>query len=176
MTYNLTIDPGVGGMGVAYWDASQWGDYVVSYKNSAVIHHDQAAIGFMEKAKSVTDRLRTLVHPLWVSSVWIEYPEYYETKGGKVTAESGSLVKLSVLTGMVTHVFLTHPSHPRVVWIPPSSWKGQLKKDVTKKRLIARASQRMLSDLDRQASHAWDAVGMGVKLQEIANGLVATDD
>lgn len=166
-TYVLTIDPGLGGTGVGYWTSQHWGNPYQSYQSALVVHHDTKAVSLEEKLCSLSDRLRALWGGLDVVRALIEYPEYYETKGGLVTAESGSLVKLAVVTGHIICTLQSLPSKPRVVLVPPSSWKGQVTKKVMQQRVRPLLPVHALAELERKASHAWDAVGIGVWAQGV---------
>ncbi len=88
------------------------------------------------------------------SVVLIEEPSFHQSVGGQVVARSGSLMKLALLAGALYAV----PCPVRRVWVPVASWKGQLPKEVVKRRLSRRLSG---SGFQPANSHEWDAVGVG---------------
>ena len=166
MSVIMTVDPGLGGLGIATWSAGLWGDYNASYQTCLVLHFAKDCKTYEDRITSMATVFDRLVRGLDLNKVVFEFPEHYESAGGRVTAESGSLVKLAVLTGTLVGVLIKQDRVPVIEFVTPTTWKGQVRKELMQDRLKTKISDTMLYDLEHRASHAWDAVGIGVKLQE----------
>lgn len=133
----LTIDPGITGTGWAQWDKDwnlkRWGVYKPRQTSTT-------------KKEEIVDFIKQKAPGL--SKVWVEEPEFFQSKGGMVTARSGALVKLTVLVGMIIQATGATPIKVR-------DWKGNLPKDVVIKRIHKITGQWFLS-------HDADAVGIGL--------------
>ncbi len=144
----ITIDPGVGGTGWALWNA-KWG-----LLKNGVIHEAYGGqetddlIIWKHRAIKVSERVREMC---WkgVDELYIEYPSVF---GGGVAAQSGAVVKLACLVGMIcgsagVNYFELVPVH---------AWKGNLPKDVVQRRI-----KKLLPNAKAE-SHDWDAIGIGL--------------
>lgn len=87
--------------------------------------------------------------------VYIEYPAFFESFGGQVSARKGSLVKLAVVVGMTFNACRGRGLRPQFVNV--NDWKGQLKKKIIERRI-----RRVVPGIELKL-HEWDAVGIGLK-------------
>lgn len=147
----LSIDPGVGGTGFAVWQRGK-------LTEAGTIHFDGNLIHWEDKARDILLKFSSLLRFHDVDDLVIEYPSFMGGTGGHMVASSGDLVKLAVLTGMITGSAILQGV--AVEPVPVGNWKGQLPKAVCvnriKKILPAWALLGKLSD------HAWDAIGIGL--------------
>lgn len=90
----------------------------------------------------------------------LELPEHWvSTTNVKVAAESGALVKLSMITGAILYAVKSSKSftaNSKVLLPEAKKWKGQLPKEVMKNRLIKKYPE--LKKVG--SSHTIDAVGL----------------
>lgn len=90
--------------------------------------------------------------------VVLEMPRFYQSSGGLLCARAGSLIKLAMLTGSI-YGKLKVICEPTL--IDSSIWKGQLPKNVAKRR-----TKKFLSGSEwvyrPKNEHEWDALGLAV--------------
>lgn len=102
--------------------------------------------------------LRTLLDQEPVDHLVLETPELHQSAGGMVTARSGALIKLTLITGAYMGVAFSRGG-VYIYNVRPSMWKGQLPKTIVAARVQARMSKKTnFTDMD---SHMIDAVGLG---------------
>lgn len=105
--------------------------------------------------QSVIDVLDKSV--LGIDVVVIEYPQFFDTGGGRMVARRGDLGKLFETVGVIEASVMVRGYY--VVHAPVISWKGQLPKKVVNERIeriLGRMPCRKLS------THDWDAVGIAL--------------
>ena len=155
--YWMSIDPGVGGTGFAVWSAEDF-DSLSPPIDSGSIECDDSSAAWIERAARIGDLLRTTVcrkYPL--CHVFYEHPAFLEGPKGIASARDGSLVKLSIIAGIVV-ASTAVPTCTRVTPVP-LHWKGQMSKTMTEKRIRERIPDYRARD---GADHEWDAIGIGL--------------
>ena len=151
----LTIDPGVGGTGFAVWDCERFHE-LVEPVDSGAIECDGSGCEWIEKVMRIGDLLRTTVCRKYViSHVFYEHPQFIEGPRGIASARDGSLVKLSLIAGVVV---ASAAANARVVPVP-LHWKGQMNKEKTERRIRQRLPNYQATD---DVDHEWDAIGIGL--------------
>lgn len=85
------------------------------------------------------------------------------THGSK--ADPDDLIKLAILCGAIAQAFQQRAM--TVLFIEPAAWKGQLPKEVTTARAVARLSDAEMSRVVLPSAaglqhNVWDAVGIGL--------------
>lgn len=142
----LAIDPGLSGTGLARFTHGRLEQvYAV---NHTVGDWTERLFEYTKSVFKVAEKYR-------VGACIIEYPSLFQTSGGMTVARSGNLLKLTMLCGALFSVLELY--NPEL--LPVNTWKGNLKKDVVRrriKRLIPTPGDFTLN------SHTWDAVGMGM--------------
>ncbi len=147
-TNYLTIDPGISGTGYALW-TDQW------HFLHAGILEAPSNLSWEEKAGNIAQQLDTLAWRRKAWKIFIEYPQFMQSKGGLVTARSGALVKLSWFVGVLSGVL----TDKEVELVTVREWKGQLPKNLVVKRI-----NRIMPG-NHLKSHMFDAVGIGLYKQ-----------
>jgi Holliday junction resolvasome RuvABC endonuclease subunit len=146
---SLSIDPGLGGTGLAFWHDSK-------LRRCGILRCKNDRAPWEQRVKELGEAVVNAATELNVGAVAIEYPAFFGSVGGQMVAARGDLVKLATLVG-----FMAGRLHPvPVEFIPVNTWKGQLPKDVVEKRL-RRMFPKFTSRFDVR-SHMWDAIGVGV--------------
>ena len=150
----LSIDPGLGGTGWAYWESRK-------HPTSVGIVRDTA------RDDLLTERCYELCGKLWkaipqhdIPTVIIEMPQHMTNRAG-IAAQAGSVYKLAFLVGTISLYWRMGTSRATVHAIQPGEWKGQLPKDVVKRRIEQRLGRATCRRLNIR-SHAYDAVGIGL--------------
>ncbi len=95
---------------------------------------------------------------------YVEEPKFWTSSTGMGAAQSGSLIKLAMLTGYL--IAQLHLFKVRVQLVPIQKWKGGLPKAVTSRRV-----ERFLGVNPCQwkgvTHHQWDAIGIGLHVRGI---------
>jgi hypothetical protein len=98
-------------------------------------------------------------------SLVIEMPILFAgTAGGMAAAGNNSLQKLCAYVGMVTGLAMASLDKVAVRLVSVRDWKGQLPKDVVKKRIIKALGAPACLDFKLDV---WDAVGIGLWAQGV---------
>ena len=154
----VCVDPGVGGTGIAVWDNLQRsGGRLGPRLRHVVKPHGRGDWGsrmdqVVEEAVRVIDTSMP-EHSLIV----IEVPIVWAGSARSLAAgQRGELTKLAVLAGAIGGAFW---SRTRVLFIWPSTWKGQMPKAAVGARIA-----RTLGASLRFPDHVEDAIGMGLAL------------
>jgi hypothetical protein len=146
----VAIDPGLNSMGVALWG---------SVRNDSTTPET-----FLLKAPR---KLDLAPRALWIArqlasqlprgfergDFVCEYPAWH---GIQLGWAAGDLQKLVFLVGVLAGYFNTAHSFTPVT---PKEWKGQLPKDVVKRRLVKKFGPGATREWERDM---WDAVGIGL--------------
>ncbi len=148
----ITIDPGTSGCGWARWDSLwnllDYGIFIPATWKGKDINDLQL---WQYKAEQVSEEMVRQCGTK-VTEIYIEYPSVF---GGGVAAQSGAVVKLACLVGMILG-----KSPANLQWlIPVQEWKGQMSKAMVEKRV-----KRILPNC-KATSHAIDAIGIGLYKQ-----------
>lgn len=146
----LALDPGVGATAFAYWE-----DVTNGFAPDSAGEIKAGTGSWLTRCQRLVGRLEAVVTELHPTHMVVEYPAYFQSPGGQLTASSGDLVKLAVLTGMLLEV--GRVAGCTCVLVEVRQWKGQLPKDVTQKRL-----ERVVGEHPEWSHHIYDAVGIGL--------------
>lgn len=153
----LTVDPGLGGTGLAFWPTLSRCSRARLPAWTRVVNAGR--MSWQERAFEIAEHVRNL--SVSAGIVFIEIPRLWTgSKTSRASASRGDLTKLSVLAGAILHAMRLTPRE--IVTAFPSDWKGQLPKPAVDAR-IQRALGRQYPD------HAADAVGMGLAIQGVLN-------
>lgn len=145
----LSIDPGVI-FGYAVFD-----DANVRPKIFGV--HTPKKGEWLDRCRESAAFINKLINDHDPDLILCEWPAYRESAAGRAAAASDSLVKLSVMVGMIVAVCSQHGID--FVPIPVPVWLGQ-----RNEMMIQRRVQRIIgyTDAEMPKSHALDAVGIGL--------------
>jgi len=159
----LTVDPGLGGTGLAFWkDFTVWEsegvrppDSVHSLRTGRQDSHWwDRCIRLSKSFELIMRRYR------WPGLVVVEGQELWSSSGtSQASVGKGDMFKTAYLVGMIGHT--VHGGRCICRLVPPSQWKGQLSKQAVVKRI-----KRRLPDVEDAclADHVSDAVGLGLFL------------
>lgn len=145
----ISIDPGVGGTGVALWIPSK--PYPIHTK---LLQPDKTQT-WTERMYYICEGLQDILHKYKPQEAIIEQPTFLRSKFGIAAAASGNLVKLSMIAGAILFVCKEYGCDSNTVL--PARWKGKKKKEDTQ-----RAIRRILPDLKVKNHNTLDAVGVGL--------------
>lgn len=153
----LSIDPGLGGTGIAVWDRYSW--------SASIVRGPTTSFNVFDKSRSdnLSDRIDNILGQFYTllssaSEVHMEYPEYFDDLGGNRTAKRGDLVKLTFVAGAIFGC--CYSCGVKVKLYKPTTWKGQLTKDQVEIKI--RHILEGKCDLSGVKSHSWDAIGIGL--------------
>lgn len=153
-TYNIpnglwcSLDPGQN-TAIAYW---QKGD-LIGYS-----HYAGKGENWDEKVNSIVYQLDRALETTTPLSLFFENPSYFGQGAGKVAAQSGSLVKLTTLVGVVRALCVRRGIETVPVGV--NEWKGQMSKQAVQKRV----ENRLGKPVD-EVDHIVDAIGIGLFVQ-----------
>lgn len=151
MAIRYSIDPGVGGTGVARWNG-------LNLIKAFTLHSKEES--WLYSAEAIALQLREefeFNRPSGIDRFFVESPVYFGGKN-RVVAESGDLCKLAMLAGMILHECMRFSR--MVELVTPGEWKGNLPKSVCAAR-IRRTMGREFPNY-RLSNHAVDAIGIGL--------------
>lgn len=143
----LTVDPGIIGTGYAVW-ARDWS--LISW-GQIQPRKDRT---LEQRSSLILSTLKMLIMKYTAMELYIEYPAVFSGKLGIAIAKRGDIVKLAFVTGIICGI-----SWKRFNLVPVNKWKGQLPKEVVKKRINKIFPNYVLKD------HEYDAVGLGLYLR-----------
>lgn len=151
----ISVDPGVGGTGVARWlDSGKLFD-------THTLHASKEG-EWLYRAFAIVRAFEIILEsPAFeINEVVLEGPVFMGGAGGHTVAASGDLCKLAMLAGMLARA--AHREHPaaNILLAAPADWKGQVSKEAAARRI------RKIMGADfpngRISNHAIDAVGIGL--------------
>lgn len=146
-----SIDPGLGGTGVAIWQYDKFRDAASPNPMLTKSLTDKHYEGYYRK-------LQQIFLEYGVKAILIENQAFMTgSVVGNASAKTGSVVKLAHFTGMVMGLCMQYGINHYLVDV--SAWKGQLPKKVTWDRM------RAAGYTGDAKSHAMDAVGIGMWAQ-----------
>ncbi len=164
MSFFLTVDPGLGGTGLAVFDTEQ-----LAPINTAVLNFKTAKADWIDRATEIVEQLdaflekyNTKFHYLSaISTAYIELPAFFTSAKGAscATGKDGGdsdLVKLAVLIGRFYEVFAMRSI--KIKFIRVNDWKGTLSKEAVIKRICS----RLKCPIDAYPNHVADSVGIGL--------------
>lgn len=147
----LAVDPGFGGTGFAVFRGRK-------LTRCGVLHPPRAET-IVTRAHYLADAVATEVALSRSDTVLCEWPSFFDTAGGHLTARSGALGKLFFLVGTLHGRCATMGVTFRLV--PVALWKGQLPKPVVIRRIRRVLGAERCKELHIHHD-AWDAVGIGL--------------
>ena len=148
----MTIDPGLGGTGIAIWDTEQWEVQKKLNEHKSYPINPTVTLTIYKKEK-ILFGIEKLCMKHNVVLAYIENAYYGASEKGQVTASSGALVKLSEFIGEITSIL---KCYCQVRLVSPQKWKGTMTKEAVIHRILKRCPHIVAT------SHAWDAVGIGL--------------
>ncbi len=162
--YNISIDPGGTGLGVAFWEKKKWDDLCCP-AFCEVIEPSESFAEWHLTTLDVAGQLHRLMSNHLICRVYIEKVGYFDSHKGQTAARSEALEKLVTAYGAILFAasFYCNGIFP----IPVNTWKGQLNKQIVNNRIIG-----LLPDIKRVPglkTHAWDAVGVGLYAKGFLN-------
>lgn len=108
-----------------------------------------------DNCQVVWDKLYEAYSKEWPQEVIIEYPELHAGMAAVAARESGAIFKLSFVCG---GIFSLLREIAVIKLVTPSKWKGQLTKELTRKRLYRIYPEIVDKNLDHNIV---DAIGIG---------------
>lgn len=161
----MFIDPGLDGTGWAFFE---W--LVINGKRNALSPHSsgsfkpKSSVHWQTKAEEVWSWFEGHCATYQIKVLVIESPEAWLGDAiGLASIQRGDIFKLMYLIGGLADVARRRGIRVPVM-ISPREWKGQLPKDVTKKR-VKRAFDNKKWCPQTSTTHEFDAVGMGLAAQ-----------
>ncbi len=146
----MSIDPGRN-LGVCLWDAD-------AFRNKTAIPLWYKTYKF-DSLPQYWETLDKLITSHGVTQAFSEDAEYMEdSEKGRIAARAGDLVKLVKFVGNLEQLFYRHGVPLTLISV--MRWKGNIPKDKLFQQMFT-----FWTPVNRQASHALDAVGIGFALQ-----------
>lgn len=143
MTTVLAIDPSINNCGIAVFKDGKLHAW-------ELLHPSKETKDYIEKSKSIYMQIKVLSKKYHCDYIVTEICDYFGVSGFHAR-ESGSIFKLMFLIGMLC-------SLPNVKTIIPRGWKGQLPKDVMRRRFIKDLPNL---DIEHMDHNVLDAIGIG---------------
>ncbi len=159
LKYFFSVDPGINGTGVAIWDLDH------KYKkvppiNAFTIKATKRTT-WENRSNTMTKSFYSVLDRYKPEQIYMEYPAYFHSAGGKMVAERGDLVKLAALAGMLCGASTVSDFPVAWTWVNVVDWKGQLPKLVCVQRIDKILGQTFDSE------HSYDAVGIGLWVKDL---------
>lgn len=147
----LTIDPG-NAIGYALWRKDLWRRGILTHPVSYGKIENRK-----DKEKTFHQFKELVINNMPITLAFMENSALMRGSAtGRVSADSGALVKLSQTIGRLYQILIDN--HVKVELISVAKWKGSLPKDVCERRI-----RRLLPRLrDKESNHAIDAIGIGL--------------
>ena len=162
VVYNASVDPGVNALGWAAWRVDEWGDCAAPAE-CGVIKVRGLSRPWDQKLNDLMHDYRRLVHMRfypWIT--FVEWPEFRSGNAvGNAAAARGDLGHLCFAVGRHAEMVVAGSLLCAFEPVSVSKWKGQL----TKKAVMHRIAKKIGTQSQAGkpiASHAWDAVGVGL--------------
>lgn len=156
MNSMLAVDPGLQ-MGWAYFPEGK------KYPTKAgLIKPMTKGKDFFVQLHSTIAQFASLLIKFSPRDTAVEWPSYFSSLGGRATAGSGSLVKLTFGIGKLAQIVEAYGSN--FVPVPVNKWKGQLSKRIVEKRIRRILPVAKLKKL-KPEKDVWDAIGIGLYMR-----------
>jgi Holliday junction resolvasome RuvABC endonuclease subunit len=167
VTTLLSIDPGVNDLGWATWSWRRRKRLEAPLSCGVFSARDRGGLKrhWSLKIEDLMGQLWRVVEDLELRHVAIEMPESMGGAKGIAARKRGDVVHLAYCVGYVAAI--AHAKSATVDPVRVSRWKGQLPKRVVQAR-VERAIGLVAQDGTRIASHAVDAVGVGLTVKGFA--------
>jgi len=157
----MTVDPGIGGTGIAYWDMISRGRSKPHLPDTVKAITSKEPV-WESKVEAITATFSGVLEALKPNWVIIEFQELWAGSASSMaSASGGSLFKLTYLTGQFGKAVNDRCPNMAVL-IGPSGWKGQLSKKAIDLRI-----RRAFGKKVKFPNHVSDAVGMGLAIQGV---------
>ena len=164
--YVVAIDPSINNVGCAVFEKMVSGAKLI---DKIIIHPSKFAKNgnYQEKSRDiigqivrVMDAVSKLDFPHNDVQLVTEIPQSFGVSGS-LSRESGAMLKLTFIAGMIFNITDT------VVSYEPNQWKGQMPKDVVARRLQRYYPKEKIYDVKRKKfimdHNIVDAIGIGHK-------------
>lgn len=153
----LTVDPGITATGYAFWESIARPGPIRPSAFGVQLGTSRRRT-WEDRAGALCAWFSALLQHYKPNYVVIEFPELWSASAKSFASSStGDLFKLTYLVGgfgeIVRQVTMRNP-----LLVTPQQWKGQLPKDVVKKRI----KEMLQTDYP---NHTADAVGIGLRIQ-----------
>ena len=145
-----SVDTGLN-TGIAWWNGNDLHGY--SLVETSGKNWDEQADSFVAKLDQILDACTPM-------KVFYESPSYFGAGMGKVAAQSGSLVKLSVIVGILRGSVTRRGIDVQKIEV--RDWKGQMSKQATKQRVEKRLAKQI-----NEVDHIIDAIGIGLYVRGV---------
>jgi hypothetical protein len=162
--YVIAIDPSINNVGCAVFEKSS-----KKLLDKIIIHPSKFVKNatYLQKARDICSQIVKIMNS--VSSLKFPYndiqliteiPQHFGI-GGYMSRESGAMLKLTFIAGMIFNIT------DNVISYEPNQWKGQLPKDVVARRLQKLYPKEKIFDLKTKKfiidHNIADAIGIGHK-------------
>ena len=152
-----TVDPGIGGTGLAIWASLQQNSPAAQPPNWHDVLRPRGT--WEQRTDAVCDWLKVSISGLGLQHILIEKPQVWpDSAKSAAAAASGNLLKLVMLVGGMRQTIRSVSLDIEIILVPPGRRKGQLSKPALRKRVV-----KALGEPYRE--HERDAVGMGLAVQ-----------
>lgn len=148
MSYILAVDPSINSCGYAVFENNQISPILYNIISSKSLNTQD--FEYIAKSRAMFEKVRTIQSQFKDCKIILEVPEY--RKSAYIARESDAIVKLSFVCGMISSLENVHH-------YTPSQWKGQVPKEVMRKRLA-----NYITDIDImhiKQHDVVDAIGLG---------------
>ena len=153
----MTVDPGLMGTGWHY--AALRDRKCLPNLICGGVLHASGDRCWTSKAYGIAEAFDNMVREFTPVVVVFEIPQIWMSSAKSIaSAGRGDLFKLTFLIGCMAHVVYQY--RYETVMVTPGEWKGQLPKDVVKKRIKAQFGRSF-------GDHEADAVGMLLAIQDM---------
>jgi len=146
----LTVDPGFGGTGWAYWLGNEYPIFGVIKERAKIKSRSDE-----ERLSLLFQEFRILLRQYNPLGVVLESMQLWTSLTSQTSASRGDLFLLQTLVGGYCAVSTEFSISFRM--LTPMQWKGQLSKEALRSRIT-------LINNQRYPDHAEDAVGIGFHL------------
>lgn len=157
----MTVDPGIGGTGVAIWSEVNRSKLVPPTHSCSI--KSMVKDTWENEIASIAAQFRSLVQLTMPTIIYFELPVLMNSAVGAVASQRGDLVKLSIAAGALIGAGFGQVRKFESVGI--SAWKGQLKKSESTHRILERLPRGYFAPYYKPTSHEIDAIGIGLHVK-----------
>lgn len=125
MTYTLAIDPSVNNLGFAVFKDKRLEEY-------GLLNPTKRTLNYLDKAREMTNSIEEIAgqfDDLRKVQIVIEVPQIFGGEKAHLARESGDIIKLTFVCGMI------YSLNQKTVAYTPTQWKNQLPKCVVRNRM-----------------------------------------
>lgn len=153
-----SVDVGIVGTGMAFWELVHWGQ-LVNPTDCFNVAPPRKLTEWSDRVDFLAEAFSDCLNCRNVKRVYFEMPEFFGGSAkGWTAAARGDLLKLTFLLGSYARV-CAEAGIPYEL-IDVTVWKGQLPKRVVIQRIKRRLPS--LEELLKPTTHSWDAIGIGL--------------